>query len=71
MEKHIISKSLKKLFPSAYDIYVDDKSKYCEVSISIDDYQGVISEKLTENGISFEMVDYWDIFPFKYVFSYR
>jgi len=71
MEKLVVSNSLKKLFPSAYDIYVDEKTNYCEVSVSVDDYQGIITDKLTENGISFEMVDYWDNYPFKYVFSYR
>lgn len=71
MEKPTVTKSLKTLFPSAYNIFVDDETKYCEVSVSIDDYQGIITNELIENGISFQMVDYWDVFPFKYVFSYR
>lgn len=70
-EKDKVTGSLKKMFPSAYNIFVDEKVKYCEISISVDDFQGTIGHKFTENGIQFEMIDYWDNYPFKYVFSYR
>jgi len=70
-EKENVTQSLKKMFPSAYNVFVDENVKYCEISISVDDFQGTISQKLTENGIQFEMIDYWDSYPFKYVFSYR
>lgn len=70
-EKDKVTGSLKKMFPSAYNIFVDEKVKYCEISISVDDFQGTIGQKFTKNGIQFEMIDYWDNYPFKYVFSYR
>jgi len=66
-----VSKSLKKIFPSASDIFIDPLSKECELKISVDEFQGELSENLIEDGIRFQMVDFWDNFPFKYVFEYR
>lgn len=62
---------LKGIFQSASDIFVDPQTKECEVKISIDDYQGEINHHLIENNIKLLMVDYCDVYPFKYVFSYR
>ncbi|MBE0638646.1 MAG: hypothetical protein IH598_09000 [Bacteroidales bacterium] len=71
MEKDKVVKSLRQLFPSAHNIYVDERMKLCEVNIFVDDFRGIIHEKLLEKEVLFEMEDYWDNFPFKYVFSYR
>ncbi len=65
-----VEKSLKGSFHSASNIYVDPISKECEVTISIDDFQGEIEERLYENGVFLTMVDYCDTFPYKYVFNY-
>jgi hypothetical protein len=70
-EKSRVTASLKKLFESASDIYVDTLNKECEAKISVDEFQGEISERLFEGGVQFMMVDYWDTYPFKYVFQYR
>ena len=72
MEPEIVQveKSLKKSFGSASNIYVDPVLKECEVTISIDDFQGEIEERLFENGVFLTMVDYCDIYPYKYVFNY-
>ncbi len=66
-----VTQSLKKLFASASDIFVDPSTKECEVKISVDDFQGEIREKLIEDGIHFRMVDFWDNYPFKYIFEYQ
>ena len=66
-----VNKSLKKLFPSAYDIFIDPLNKECELKISVDEFLGELTEKLVEDGIRFQMVDYWDVLPFKYVFEYQ
>ncbi len=65
-----VSQSLKKLFLSASDVYVDTESKECEAKISVDEFRGEITERLFESGFQFVMVDYWDTYPFKYVFHY-
>jgi hypothetical protein len=70
-EIEIVTNSLKSLFSSASDIYVDVKSRECELKVSVDDFRGEISGRLFENGISFEMVDFWDNFPYKYIFQYH
>lgn len=66
-----VSESLRRLFTTASDIFVDPRTKECEVKISVDEFQGEIREKLFENGIHFQMVDFWDNYPFKYVFQYQ
>lgn len=66
-----IKKSLKKLFPSALQIFVDTSLKECSVLITIDDYDGQIEGYLFQDEIVYQMVDYNDIVPFKYVFSYQ
>ncbi len=66
-----IKKSLKKLFPSASQIFVDTSLKECSVLITIDDYHGQIEGYLFQDEILYQMVDYNDIVPFKYVFSYQ
>jgi hypothetical protein len=65
-----VEQSLRKAFATATDIYIDPVSKECEVTVSIDDFQGEIMEHLFENGVSLKMVDYCDAYPFKYVFNY-
>lgn len=70
-EANKVASSLKKLFVSASDIYVDTKNKECEVKISVDEFKGEITERLIESGVQFWMIDYWDTLPFKYVFKYR
>ena len=66
-----VTNSLRKLFETASDIYVDTENKECEAKISVDEFQGEITKKLFESGVQFTMVDYWDTLPFKYVFQYR
>jgi len=72
MESEIlhVEKSLKETFSSASNIYVDPVNKECEVTISVDDFQGEIEERLFENGVFLTMVDYCDTYPYKYVFNY-
>ena len=70
-ESSKVINSLKKLFPTAYDIYVDTENKECEAKISVDEFQGEITERLFQDGVQFVMVDYWDTLPFKYVFQYK
>jgi hypothetical protein len=72
MESEVIrvTDSLKKLFLTASDIYVDTENKECEAKISVDEFRGEITERLYESGFQFLMVDYWDTYPFKYVFQY-
>lgn len=70
-EETRVTDSLRKLFVTASDIYVDTKNKECEAKISVDEFRGEITEKLFESGVQFTMVDYWDTLPFKYVFQYR
>lgn len=67
----IVSIGLKQAFPSATGIYVDTDTRECEVTISVDDFQGENIGYIVENKITFRMIDYVDVFPFKYVFSYR
>lgn len=69
-EKQQVIKSLKTLFPSAQNVFVDLNSKSCEITVDVEEFRGAISEKLVEKGLKFEMIDYWDIYPFKYIFSY-
>lgn len=66
-----VTDSLRKLFETASDIYVDIQTKECEARISVDEFQGEITSRLYEGGVQFLMVDYWDTYPFKYVFQYR
>jgi len=70
-ESTTVAESLKKLFHTAYDIYVNTATKECEAKISVDEFQGEITEKLYQDGVQFIMVDYWDSLPFKYVFEYK
>jgi hypothetical protein len=70
-ERQTVEAGLRKLFTSATDIFIDTNVKECEVKISVDEYQGELVGQLFENGIRFNMVDYCDIYPFKYVFSYK
>jgi hypothetical protein len=70
-EVNKVEESLRKSFISASNIYVDTNAKACEVTISIDEYQGEIQGKLFENGVSLEMIDYCDVYPYKYVFEYK
>ena len=62
---------LKNSFQSASNIYVDTFNKECEVSVSIDEYQGVINDFIVDSNVRLQMIDYSDIYPFKYVFYYK
>jgi hypothetical protein len=70
-EIEIVTNALKNLFSSASDIYVDTAYRECELKVSAEDFQGEISSCLFENEIRFEMVDFWDNYPYKYVFGYH
>lgn len=65
-----VSQSLQSFFSSASNIYVDPETKECEVTVSVDEFQGEISGYLHESGVKLQMVDYCDTYPFKYVFNY-
>jgi hypothetical protein len=67
----VVETGLKKLFQSASDIFIDPHLKECEVKVSVDEFQGEITGRIFENGVQYNMVDYCDIYPFKYVFSYK
>jgi hypothetical protein len=58
-------------FKSASNIYIDPNTKVCEVTLEVDDYHGELEGYLVGNGVSLKMIDYSDIYPFKYVFSYK
>ena len=62
---------LKHSFKSASNIYIDTNTKECEVTLTGDDYHGELDGYLVGNGVSLKMVDYCDVYPFKYVFSYK
>ena len=66
-----VEKSLKAVFQTASNIYVDPETKECEVTISIDEYQGELRDFYVENGVQLKMIDYCDVYPFKYVFSFN
>jgi hypothetical protein len=66
----IVKNSLKKRFNSASNIYVDTDYKECEVTVSIDEYQGELYGYIIESGIKLQMIDYSDVYPYKYVFNY-
>ena len=70
MEISQVDKSLRDCFESASNIYVDPANNECEVTVSIDDFQGEIDERLFENGVFLSMIDYCDVYPYKYVFNY-
>ncbi len=69
-EENLVIKCLKNTFESANDIYVDTSIRECEVKVSVDDYHGEIVNKISGKGIILEMVDFCDVFPYKYIFSY-
>lgn len=62
--------SLKNSFQSASNIYVDSVNKECEVTVSMDDYQGAINGFIVNDDVKLKMIDYSDIYPFKYIFYY-
>ena len=66
-----VEKSLRRLFNTASDIYVDTTVKECEVKVGVDEFHGRIDRELFEENIRLVMVDYSDVFPYKYVFEYR
>lgn len=69
-EKLKVANSLKQTFSTAHNIYIDTVTKECEVSISVDDYEGESLQPFFEEGVKFHLVDYCDTYPFKYVFNY-
>ncbi|MBN1340432.1 MAG: hypothetical protein JXA03_13975 [Bacteroidales bacterium] len=70
-EVNIVKINLRQAFVSASDIYVDIMNKVCEVTVSVDDFQGESIGYIVTDSITFTMIDYVDNYPFKYVFSYR
>ncbi|MBN2174931.1 MAG: hypothetical protein JW731_12425 [Bacteroidales bacterium] len=66
-----VVKTLKTVFQTASNIYVDPEARECEVTISIDEYQGELKDFFVENGVQLKMIDYCDVYPFKYVFSFN
>lgn len=57
-------------FTSASDIFVDTNAQECEVKVSVDEFEGEINRKIMGNGVKLLMVNYSDVYPYKYVFSY-
>ena len=70
-EVYKVASSLRNSFESASNIFVDPVNKECEVTVSVDDFQGEIYGFLINNGVKLQMIDYSDILPFKYVFKYK
>jgi hypothetical protein len=66
-----IEKILKLTFKSASNIYIDAETQECEVTLSVDDYHGELDGYLVGDGVSLKMVDYCDVYPYKYVFSFK
>ncbi|MBN3034705.1 MAG: hypothetical protein JW861_03910 [Bacteroidales bacterium] len=69
-EMHLVRKCLRESFRTASDIFVDTTTRECEVTISVDEYQGELPGYLVAGDVVLSMVDFCDTFPFKYVFSY-
>ena len=70
-ESDKVKQTLKNNFTSASNIYVDQGTKECEVTLEMDDYDGELEGYLVGNGVQLKMIDYSDKYPFKYVFSYK
>jgi|LZCG01.1.fsa_nt_gb hypothetical protein len=70
-EEERVKEGLRKLFPSAKQIFVETELKECSAIISVDDFQGELIETLIENKTKYEMVDLNDVYPYKYVFAYK
>jgi hypothetical protein len=66
-----VKKSLQKIFPSAHGFFADTDLRECSVMVSIDDFIGEPREKLFSDDVFFSVVDYNDIYPYKYVFAYQ
>lgn len=66
-----VANILKFSFKSASNIYIDQDTKECEVTLDVDDYHGELDGYLVGNGVALKMIDYSDVYPFKYVFSYK
>jgi hypothetical protein len=69
-EKNSVYKCIRGTFTSASDIFIDTSIQECEVKVSVDEFEGEINRKIMGNGVKLLMVDYSDVYPYKYVFSY-
>ena len=69
-EAEKVRECLQGTFISASDIFIDTSVRECEVKVSVDEFEGEIVRKIYGNGVKLDMVDFSDIYPFKYVFSY-
>lgn len=65
-----VRKCLQNVFQTAADIFVDTDQRECEVKVSVDEFEGEIFRRLYGHGVTLNMVDFCDNYPFKYVFSY-
>jgi len=65
-----VYKCIRGTFTSASDIFIDTNAQECEVKVSVDEFEGEINRKIMGNGVKLLMVDYSDVYPYKYVFSY-
>jgi hypothetical protein len=70
VEKNSVYKCIQGTFTSASDIFIDTSIQECEVTVSVDEFEGEINRKIMGNGVKLLMVDYSDVYPYKYVFSY-
>jgi len=68
--KKQVESTLRNFFQTASNIYVDPETQECEVTVSIDEYQGELDGHYIENGVHLKMVDFCDTYPYKYVFSF-
>jgi hypothetical protein len=69
-EENNVYKCIRGTFTTASDIFIDTNAQECEVKVSVDEFEGEINRKIMGNGVKLLMVDYSDIYPYKYVFSY-
>lgn len=70
-ELNMVKNILRYSFKTASNIYIDRDTKECEVTLDMDEYHGELDGYIVGNGVSLRMIDYSDIYPFKYAFSYR
>ena len=57
--------------PVRSQFFVDTDLKECSIMVSVDDFVGEPQEKLLSNNVYLSVIDYNDIYHYKYVFAYQ
>ena len=56
---------------TASNIYIDENTKACEVTLDVDDFHDEMDGYIIGSGVGLKMIDYSDVYSFKYVISYK